>query len=1343
MENILKKQTHRPFQRWNQFGLLLSPFGLLILFSVLWTFALKPLAIGFIINQIPKVNAQQNFIDVSVSDIDLSLLKLQLSAGRIEARFKNDLQELSPLQIKRVRVQLDPFRLLVGQLLISKVQIDQVGWAFENKQNSESKIEELPIDEIFQVLPKIPIEQVNIFNSDFRLTDQKIGLDLNIKISHLNVHNRKTSLSLGLKKLILHPSTPEKSGAQAEINLIANLNYDKENSVLNVTEFAVQSLNSKVKMSGKLSHFKNVIKKPEGSLELDSELHLDDIRTLALSLFPQKNRMPSITGLVRSSGELKFSSLDDVNGQFSLETKQVSVDHFKLGQAQMKAEIKKNQIFLNHIEIEHPSVSLLLKGIEIEQKTPFRFKASVQGKQFDLQKLFNSIGLSDVPAGLSANVSGLCQGYFEPEFKVDCETNAHVQDIWVKPSTKASMNIVKLKKADLTGQVQIDQHAISYKTSIKIGESNGSSDGKISFTEGFKINYETEKLDFSDVESLADLNFKGALKIRGTTSGDSYHGLIDSDFVFSNGEIDKFKLGKVESKLHYEKGNLYFKKSKGLIGRSTYQGDVTFDFNKSTISAGLDMNELYGEDILTALKERFDINFNFSGRGQAHVDLTGPLDFWKLRYILKAQLSQGQIADEGFDQLQLTLVADGEQIRFEQAYAKKYKSRLNVSGHIDTTTKEPQFVLQMNAKPLYVDELDHVIRLAPHLTGQTWIEGKVAGPIEFPEVSFNFSAKQVSFENVEYPGSQGFISIDRKNFRFNGQLLGRQVQSDLVWPWNPIDPYSLRLQVRDLNPLMLLPLISLPQPATEFYSRINADIDLKSNHRSLKSSEGSVRISDFMLQRGAFYLKLNRPSTMIFKGGLTQMDPIDLKGETNNVQVSLLNSNSRGDTKLSFAGDIQLRLFQFLVPFAQSVSGRLQIDSQVLFRENDFELLGDGEITDGVVGLKSFPQPIENINTPIEFSKSKILLNDLTAQVGPHEISGQGQIDIKGPKNIAVNVQASADQIEIIFPEQITTAGKVDMAFFGNWLPYTLKVNYKVARGLVEKNFGQDSSQSKSSVRASPYLPPQQIEQQTPSMLLDVAIDLSQGVVVKNQLLEGEASGKLNISGTPENPIIAGQIDIRTGSKLIFKDKPFDIQTATIKFPGTIDINPDVYITANARVSDYDINLLVQGAPSKNLVIKPTSQPPLSEPDIFSLLALGMTSSKMDQNLSSKTQQDQTGLEVISAGINQSQINKKFQEKFGLTVQLAPSVDSTKNIAVPKVVVSKKIQKNVNASYSRPLTGDTQTQEWKLQYLFNPNKSLILNYQNTDTNQQDQIKNTNNNDQGILGLDFEYKKEFK
>jgi translocation and assembly module TamB len=193
-----------------------------------------------------------------------------------------------------------------------------------------------------------------------------------------------------------------------------------------------------------------------------------------------------------------------------------------------------------------------------------------------------------------------------------------------------------------------------------------------------------------------------------------------------------------------------------------------------------------------------------------------------------------------------------------------------------------------------------------------------------------------------------------------------------------------------------------------------------------------------------------------------------------------------------------------------------------------------------------------------------------------------------------------------------------------------------VAQGLVENDFEPDPKQSLS-LKASSFLPPQQAQLLSPSLAIDANIDMTNGILIKNKILEGEARGSLLVEGSPEQPILSGKLNIQPGSKLIFKDKPFDIQTATVQFQGTKDINPDIYISASARVSDYDISLLVQGL-AKNLTITPTSQPPLSQNDIFTLLALGVTN-QANQSLSSDTQQKQTGLEVLAALSNQSQLN--------------------------------------------------------------------------------------------------------
>ncbi|MBC7421338.1 MAG: translocation/assembly module TamB domain-containing protein [Bdellovibrio sp.] len=1328
MENFVK--------RVQAISLYFSPLLVIVFVAGLWLGVIKPQVIQLIQNQIPKLSSSQEFVDIKIDQMNLSLLKLQMSARDIDLQFKNDLKDFAPLHIEYVKAQLDPFKLLVGQISFSKIQIDGAEWSFVIPPSSDKPATELPMEQVFKLLPQIPIEKVFIVSSKFKLIEPKQKIEVDFDLPQIAFTNYKNRLLLSAKNISVLASENKK-------NVTATINFDvtlKETS-LDISKLNLKAMDSSFAVSGQLPQIKKVLISPQAKLQFNSDIHFENVRNIGLTLFPQRTRFPTVTGSVKLNGSIDLKSFEDINGLVKFETTQVSIDHFKLGQAQVTAEIKKNQVFINQIDVEHPAAAASLHHIEIQQQSPYHLKAQLDLKSFDLQKLFVSLGLNNIPAGVLGSAGATCEGQLEPTLLLNCDAKISAKDIWVKTDQKQDFHIVKIKQAVADGKFTLSTEQATYQTNLQIGQSVGTSSGVVKFKEGFKINFDTNKISFSDIETLAGLDFHGELKIKGTTTGDSNAGIIDAQTTYTNAEIEKFKLGQVNANMVYEKGHLYLNQVTGTIGKSKYNGSLDFNFLKSNLNATLNFPQLEAADVQTAIQTRFELPFEFSGKGSARIILDGPFNFWKLSYDLKSQFKQAQVAGENFEQLQLNLTANGEQIQFSQVILKKSRSLTTIDGFINTVAKTPEFNLKMRAEPLQLDEVDHLIKIAPAVSGQIWLDGLVSGNLDNPELAFNFNAKQVSFEGVDYPGSQGRVIIDKKYFKFNGQMLGRQIQSDVQWPWDANNDFYLKLQIHDLNPFVFLPLISLSQPSNEYYSRVNAEIDLKSNTRSLKNSEGQIRIDNFVLIRGSQSLKLAKPSYLTFKNGLTGMEPFELKGQENSLRIQMGSVKSE-EVRLNITTDLQLKLFQFLVPFSQSISGRLEIDSQVLLRGAGFELFGNGELTDGQIGFKGFPLPIDNINTPVEFSKSKILLSDITAQLGQSEVSGAGQIDIRGPRNIVVQLQADADNVELTFPDQITTAGRADISFTGNWLPYTAKINYKVMRGLVTKDFGEDDGLSKTSLVSSPFLPIQQSEQQSPSLMLDVTVDLSQGVIVKNRLLEGEATGLLKISNTPENPLITGRIDIRSGSKMFFKDKPFDVQTATIIFPPARSINPEVYISANARVSDYDINLLIQG-PVKNLSIKPSSQPPLSDTDIFSLIALGVTSTQADSTLSSKTQQEQTGLEVLAAISNQSTINKKIQEKLGLTVQLAPTVDSTKNIAVPKVVVSRKIQKNVNASFSRPLTGDTQEQEWKLQYLFNPNKSVILNYQNKETNQQDQIRNSTTNETGILGLDFEYKKEFK
>lgn len=1316
-------------------GLYLAPLFLLILTVSLWVSVLKPMTLSFLLRQIPKINESQSIVHIEVDKIDFSLLKLQLSAQGLNLKFKKNLINQPSLMVDHVTAQLDIFDLIVGHINLSKLIIESAQWSYTVSTDTAKTKATLPIDDVFKLLELVPIDRVVVYDSGLRFNFPANDSQVKFQIPQLTITNKRNEILLSTNNF----STLLTKENEDAINFDSDFNLSLNKNELNIHKLELRLLGSQLGVTAKFTNLPNVLENPEGQIKFRSKINLEDVRSVLLKLFPQKSRISSVVGHVESAGELFLSSNDEMSGGVELNTTQVVWDHFKLGQAKIKANLKNNQIEINELNLEHPSGTAALKNVKFEKKSPYNFSTTLEINSFDLQKLFVSLGLSQIPAGIQGSGNSQCTGVIKPTPSVFCKVSADVHDIWVKPNMKASLNIVKLKQGRIDGETTITREGLTYRADLTIGQSKGTSNGTLDFKEGFDLKFESPLLSFKDVESLADLNMKGDLKISGSTHGDTSYGIIKANVSMKNTEIDDFFLGDFESVLDYKEAQLKFEGIKGNLGHSEYNGDLHFNFSASDVEGAFNLPDFRGEEILKTIAKKFALPFALTGSGQGKVRFKGPFDFWRLSYAVESEIKNGSVAGESFHQLLFNVNADGETINFKNVGLKKIKSDLVISGYIDTLPKDPLMNLKIKVNPLLLEETDRIISYAPAIAGIGYAEGQITGPISLPEVFANFTLNQVSYDKVDYPNSQGKLRINKNSLNFSGQFFGRQIQSDFIWPWDPRNSFSAKVLIHDLNPLFLLPLVSIPQPGADYTSRLNAEIDLSSKDRKLSSADGYIKITEFLLQRGKQGLRLERPSSLIFKNGFSQMENLSLIDKENYLTVKM-NQNNSNQVRLSVKADLNLRLLHFLVPFAQSLGGNLVIDSQVLLKESSFELLGEGELTDGSVSMKGFPQAIESLNTPIEFSKSKIFLSDITGQFGQSDVTGIGQIEILGPKNIQVNLRAVADNIELNFPDQIATAGKASVLFTGNWLPYELKIDYKVSHGLVEKDFEAGTTQTQS-LKASSFLPPKQFEQLSPSLALDINVDVSRGVIIKNKLIEGEAVGLLNISGSPETPIIKGKIDIKPGSKLIFKDKPFNIQTASINFQQTKEINPDIYISGNARISDYDINLLVQGS-AKNLSIKPTSQPPLSEPDLFSLLALGVTS-QTDHNLSSETQQKQTGLEVLAAISNQSQLNKKIQEKLGLTVQLAPSVDSTKNIAVPKVVVSKKLSDKFNASYSKPFTGNDQNQEIKLQYLYNSNVSLLLNYQNKDTSQQDQISNTNSNNKGILGFDLEFRDEFK
>lgn len=1333
--------------------ILTPPLIILISIVTVWNLWAKKKTIDFIFSQIPKINTSQNFFDIKVTQLDISVLKLQLTAQDVTLTFKNDLSYLDQFSIDQIKLQADPFDLLIGQISASYLQIDQTKaelseQAFNKLFKSEnSNPNEINLDPLFKLLPSIPVQNLYLTRSDFSIkvpaSEQHNLKSLKLRAEKIYLTNKLNSIDFSLSDTQLKAISNYKN-IESSIDLFMDGNIDRAN--LKRTILGISKNQSVIQIELSSKKIKTILTNPQAQIEIKGQLQLEDASELGYLYKKDDSRWPKLYGKINIKSELKVSSINTNEGIISIDYNDVSVDALKFGNGNIQSKIKNSQFGINLLKIEHPSGSAELKNITIENKRPFNFKADLEVKDFSLSRFFDSLNLDNIPAHLDLNAQAECSGQII-DLKVMCKAALNARDIKINGDSKSNaFNIISLKTLRLDGDIYLNNKEMNYKASGQLVTSRFVAEGKIHFKEGYEVHAQSEYFDLSEIENLASLGLKGIISGNISSQGHTQKGVIDSELFIKSAILDNFYLGDVKGNLSYNDGLLSIQSINGQVTDSNYNGQIQIDMHQKLTFGSFQIAPLYVPDILSMIEEKWHLPIVASGSGSAKVQFSGPLDFWKLKLKLDLNLNKASLFNESFAQIKGQIDSNGEKMEFLNFNLHKPTGFITLSQSIDTKSN-PELNLKINSTKLKVEDIDHLTQFYKNIEGDLNLEGSITGPLQNAKINTKSSVTQFELNGYKFGPSSMISELNKNFFSTEGNLLGDQIKTKLKIPFTPNENYDIKMNIEKATPFIALPFINLPLPNYGTTSNLDADIDLSTIGNNFNRLNGKINIKDFSLNRNLQTLKLTEPTEIIFNNHLISMTPLNLVGPNQTLSVKLIEVSDQ--PRFLIDGRLFLKPLQFLVPFTENFTGILEFKTQARFINDKIDFQGEGLINDATILAKGFPYPLTDISAFFNMSNSKIKFTELSALLNQTPIDGSGFVDIKGPKNIQVDIKASSGNLEIEFPKDIKTEGMAKLAFFGNWLPYTLQVDYNVMQGHIAMEFGKSGQDGNIVLAPSAFLPEDYLKKEAQGMILDTKANFQKGVTIKNSLIEGVLSGYINATGSPSSPVLEGQIRIQPGSKLIFKDKPFEIQSGDVRFTGSKEINPEIQVVANSRVSDYDIALNIRG-PSKKLDIQATSQPQLSKNDIFSLLALGYTSSGADQsisnnnqNVSSEVQQKQTGLEVLSVLGNQSEFSKKIQTRLGVNVQLSPSIDSTRNIAVPKVIVSKKLGKKLTTSYARPLTGDRQNNEVKLQWMFRPDTSVILNYQNQPNIQENNILLNQSEDIGVGGIDIEYKKEFQ
>ena len=185
-----------------------------------------------------------------------------------------------------------------------------------------------------------------------------------------------------------------------------------------------------------------------------------------------------------------------------------------------------------------------------------------------------------------------------------------------------------------------------------------------------------------------------------------------------------------------------------------------------------------------------------------------------------------------------------------------------------------------------------------------------------------------------------------------------------------------------------------------------------------------------------------------------------------------------------------------------------------------------------------------------------------------------------------------------------------------------------------------------------------------------------------------------------------GRVQITDGSAT-FAGTTYQLQRGNIYFSNPVRIDPVIDLDATARVENYDVTIGVHGTSTS---LKPTyrSEPPLTEADIFSLLALGKT---QEEAQISSTQQTQAGTDpttnaLLGGALNATVSNRVSKLFGGGSVKIDPAFVGTLGNSGPRITVQQQLSQQLSVTFATSVNAQTQ-QLIQVSYQLKENQSIV------------------------------------
>lgn len=840
-------------------------------------------------------------------------------------------------------------------------------------------------------------------------------------------------------------------------------------------------------------------------------------------------------------------------------------------------------------------------------------------------------------------------------------------------------------------------------------------------------------------EDLSDVEFSIFASLEGFSLLDFYFDSVASSLVFNLKKI-KIDIDKLEG---FHRGASV--ELQGWTDFNQVNGfDLTYLINEL---AYRDASETIGPiyNLLPYKSDRLTMRMTTAGKvwgsfNDDSINTQGKLTTGRIDY-----------GAEEFDGLSLSYSFVDEQLNINDISLRKGAGRLQGELSLNTQTDFIEYDGRWTTTPL--SDFNTYARLNLGLSAD--FEADFYGSGQISEISTRTQLRLIS-PNVEgqpFRDSEITIHNTAEDVFISGDILGiSKVESYLnLSDQGDRSRFNMELraeELRDVLGIISKTNLSDSTLAGNISLAINSDFDLN----EILKLNLELAIDEFEVRKRGHALRSPPGLKFIISQGRFQTRSFTIEGDEKHKVRVFADGSLDSQYNLSTSFTLPASLVELLTDDIALATGSIRGDAQVSGGEGVTSYRTNITSENVMLQVRGVDGNIENLRLKLSSHNEEVLIERFTAMYGNGEVRGNGTIKLDFPYprlNIDVNIDNS--YIPLFNRSGVVITGSLGLT--GNQLPYDAKGAISILFGEVLEEINELDVGGSDVRTLQRFLP--KTEQTNPGLLnLDIDLRIQRPVMARNNMLELYLEGGGKIRGTSEQPNFEGAINtVPTTSKFKFKGHEFLLSRGLIDFDRNF-LRDGAYLdfSGTALINEYRVRLDVTGR-TKTVTVSLSSEPALSQEDIFSLLTLGITSD-ISQALDESDRQSVATVGIGTLLADQFRLNEGLDSNFGLRLSVLPEfapeetsllqgksavseTGASRFRSATRVRLQKRVTDRVDLSVSSTVGGTLdQKQEMNVNYKFNNRWSLEGVYELRTTDDEG-VETTDS-----LGADLKYRWTF-